>query len=368
MDHTECILENVEEQLCYAIRLSREDFEKFCNSLINKTEKCILNAIQNCKQNISEIIMVGGASRIFVVKQIFKRLLPDSTFNSTLVPEEAIVFGAAIKAEMLSKSLSTSSLIGDIQNTAKSLIYCKTDFGEIQIIKSFEVLPSTPRCFSHFYAVQKIEFFEKGITLESLGYIENIPENSYVLCEFDNNGILKCFINEKPVVLKQKKELSNVDDQATTAITITSNEMKQNLNPYIGTQKQSEKALINSYGSNQISPIPFHDTNPINSENKVYGSNNSIYTAKATSPNNSLTSNVNSTTKTSDRDQSLANVNTSDARNVAEQPLRYPSSSSSSNHINDRSTTSSSYPTSRPETLKEKEKSKKKFTIFRKKK
>uniref|UniRef100_A0AC35ERP9 Uncharacterized protein n=1 Tax=Panagrolaimus sp. PS1159 TaxID=55785 RepID=A0AC35ERP9_9BILA len=447
MDQTECNLENVEEQRCHAIHLSREEFEKFCNSLINKTEKCILNAIQNCKQNISEIIMVGGASRIFVVKQILKRLLPNSTFNSTLVPEEAIVFGAAIKAEMLNKSLSTSSLIGDIQNTAKSSIYCKTDFGKIQIIKSLEVLPSTPRCFSYFNAVPKIEFFEKSMNLESLGFIENIPENSYFLCEFDNNGILKCFINEKPAVLKQKKELSNVDDKATT--TITSNEMKQNLNSNIGTQNQSEKesfllenskpphpsiitrenqnifdpsnssrnvdnvkinnkALINSYGSNQTPPIPVHHTNPINSENKVYGSNNSIYTAKTTSPNNSLTSYVNSTTtynndnnqkslinqqhhqqhftepipshnfvnthpgyinnnainQTSDRDPSWVKVNTSDAQNVAEQPHRYPTrSSSSSNQMNDRTTTSSSYPTSRnnPETLKEKEKNLGKF-------
>lgn len=83
--------------------LSREDFELAISPLIEQTMATIEKALENAKLNVKEIsrvILVGGSTRIPLVKTKIKELLnkePYSNLNAdTVVAQGAAIFGASM--------------------------------------------------------------------------------------------------------------------------------------------------------------------------------------------------------------------------------------------------------------------------------
>ena len=85
------------------VELSRNDFEELITSLVDKTIQCCANALNDAKLNksvIDEIVMVGGSTRVPLVKKsvgdFFGRAIHDS-----LNPDEVVALGAAVQADIL---------------------------------------------------------------------------------------------------------------------------------------------------------------------------------------------------------------------------------------------------------------------------
>lgn len=85
------------------VLLTKEKFETLIRPLVDKTLDCCSNAMVDAGlriNDIDEIIMVGGSTRVPLVKEsvsrYFKKLV-----NDTLNPDEVVALGAAVQADIL---------------------------------------------------------------------------------------------------------------------------------------------------------------------------------------------------------------------------------------------------------------------------
>uniref|UniRef100_A0A915DPI1 Uncharacterized protein n=1 Tax=Ditylenchus dipsaci TaxID=166011 RepID=A0A915DPI1_9BILA len=84
--------------------ISRNDFETRCNELIEKTMEITLKTLQEAKlskQDINEVLLVGGSSRIPVITRLLTEMFSGKRLNCSVNVDEAVAFGAAVRAAQL---------------------------------------------------------------------------------------------------------------------------------------------------------------------------------------------------------------------------------------------------------------------------
>lgn len=89
--------------------LTRAKFEALCDSLFKKTLEPIIAVLKDSrkeKEDIDEIVMVGGSTRIPRVQRIISDFFGGKKLNLGINPDEAIAYGAAVQAAMLSSDES----------------------------------------------------------------------------------------------------------------------------------------------------------------------------------------------------------------------------------------------------------------------
>ena len=83
--------------------ITREKFEEIIKPILDKTIISCSNALKDAgikKSAIDEIVMVGGSTRIPLVKQMVSNFF-GKTLNDTVDPDEVVALGAAIQADIL---------------------------------------------------------------------------------------------------------------------------------------------------------------------------------------------------------------------------------------------------------------------------
>ncbi|MBD2249691.1 molecular chaperone DnaK [Nostoc parmelioides] len=83
--------------------LTRAKFEELCADLIDRCRIPVEQALRDAKlkkDNIDEVVLVGGSTRIPAVQQLVKNLLGKEP-NQTVNPDEVVAVGAAIQAGVL---------------------------------------------------------------------------------------------------------------------------------------------------------------------------------------------------------------------------------------------------------------------------
>ncbi len=97
----------------YEYEISIDDYEKSCQILLNKIKKPIERSLKdaNIKLNdIEEIILVGGATKLPIVRRFVSRLfgrLPNTSIN----PDEVVAIGAAIQAAMKERNEAVREMV-----------------------------------------------------------------------------------------------------------------------------------------------------------------------------------------------------------------------------------------------------------------
>ena len=84
--------------------ITRDEFENICEPLFKKIKITLEDSLRNAKltkNDIQEIILIGGSTRIPKIKEIVKNYFPKSHINCSINPDEAVAFGATIEAEKL---------------------------------------------------------------------------------------------------------------------------------------------------------------------------------------------------------------------------------------------------------------------------
>lgn len=94
-------------------KLTRKEFEGLVRDIIDRTRKPCLQAMMDAKlkpDDIDEIILVGGSTRIPLVQQLAGEIF-GKTPNTSINPDEAVALGAAIQANVLSGHISNLLLL-----------------------------------------------------------------------------------------------------------------------------------------------------------------------------------------------------------------------------------------------------------------
>lgn len=85
--------------------VTRTQFEIMCNDLFRDTLGPISRALaasKLTKSQIHEIVLVGGSSRIPKVQELLRNFFDNKALNFSINPDEAIAYGAAVQAAVLS--------------------------------------------------------------------------------------------------------------------------------------------------------------------------------------------------------------------------------------------------------------------------
>jgi len=84
--------------------LSRAKFENICKNLFDETIKSVNQALVDAKlskDDIDEVVLVGGSSRIPKLQDMLSNFFNNKTLNKSINPDEAVACGAAVQAAIL---------------------------------------------------------------------------------------------------------------------------------------------------------------------------------------------------------------------------------------------------------------------------
>ena len=116
-------------------KISKSIFEKLCDDLFKKLEKPLKDALtlaKLTKENIKEVVLVGGSTRIPLIKDILTEFFKNAKINDSINPDETVAYGATLMAAkiLIKKETLTSefnlmditpfSLGTDIKNNSEN--------------------------------------------------------------------------------------------------------------------------------------------------------------------------------------------------------------------------------------------------------
>ena len=97
----------------YEYEISIDEYEKSCQILLNKIKKPIERSLKDANiklKDIEEVILVGGATKLPIVRKFVSRLfgrLPNTSIN----PDEVVAVGASIQAAMKERNEAVKEMI-----------------------------------------------------------------------------------------------------------------------------------------------------------------------------------------------------------------------------------------------------------------
>lgn len=98
-------IDSLHEGIDFYTSLSRAKFESLCDDLfrgcLEPVEK-VLRDSKLDKGDINEVVLVGGSTRIPKVQTLLSQFFNGKTLNKSINPDEAVAYGAAVQASILS--------------------------------------------------------------------------------------------------------------------------------------------------------------------------------------------------------------------------------------------------------------------------
>lgn len=85
--------------------ITRARFEELCTDLFRKTLEPVEQAIKDAnmaKSDIHEVVLVGGSTRIPKIQKLLEDFMGGKELNRSINPDEAVAYGAAVQAAILS--------------------------------------------------------------------------------------------------------------------------------------------------------------------------------------------------------------------------------------------------------------------------
>lgn len=101
----------------FTLVFSRAKLEDLCNDLFSKCLVPVADALKNAKKSkaeIDEVILVGGSTRIPKVQQLLKDFFSGKELCQSVNPDEAVAYGAAVQAAILTKMDDKSDTLNQV--------------------------------------------------------------------------------------------------------------------------------------------------------------------------------------------------------------------------------------------------------------
>jgi molecular chaperone DnaK (HSP70) len=93
------VLTSVYQGKSLKVDISRTQFEKFCGDLFDRAiapVKEVLQVAGMSKEDIGDVVLVGGSSRIPRVRELLTDIFDGATLNTDINPDEAVARGATL--------------------------------------------------------------------------------------------------------------------------------------------------------------------------------------------------------------------------------------------------------------------------------
>jgi len=109
-------IDSLFEGIDFYSSITRARFEELCSDLFRGTLEPVESALRDAKMGkneIHEIVLVGGSTRIPKIKKLLSEFFNGKTLNQSINPDEAVAYGAAVQAAILSgdKSEATQDIL-----------------------------------------------------------------------------------------------------------------------------------------------------------------------------------------------------------------------------------------------------------------
>ncbi|KAK7096814.1 heat shock protein 68-like [Littorina saxatilis] len=108
-------IDSLYEGVDFYTRITRARFEELCSDLFRHTLEPVEKALRDAKMDkrqIHEVVLVGGSTRIPRIQKMLQEFMGGKELNKSIHPDEAVAYGAAVQAAVLSGD--TSEAIKDV--------------------------------------------------------------------------------------------------------------------------------------------------------------------------------------------------------------------------------------------------------------
>jgi len=98
-------IDSLYEGVDYYTSITRARFEELCADLFRATLDPVEQALKGAKLDkakIDDVVLVGGSTRIPKVQKLLRDFFNDKELNKSINPDEAVAYGAAVQAAILS--------------------------------------------------------------------------------------------------------------------------------------------------------------------------------------------------------------------------------------------------------------------------
>jgi heat shock protein 1/8 len=97
--------------------ITRAKFESLCDALFRRTIAPLDQVLRDAKMSkdeIHEIVMVGGSTRIPKIRELVSQYFNGKKLNDSVHPDEAVAYGAAIQAHILTAGRDSTDRTSDL--------------------------------------------------------------------------------------------------------------------------------------------------------------------------------------------------------------------------------------------------------------
>jgi len=111
---TQITLDNLINGKDFSVKLTRAKFEELNKDLFSATLEPVRKALEDAKwkkTDINEIVLVGGSTRIPKIRELLKDFFNGKELNHSVHPDEAVAYGAAVQAGVLTGEAKTKEVL-----------------------------------------------------------------------------------------------------------------------------------------------------------------------------------------------------------------------------------------------------------------